>query len=116
MKNISAFIVLMILSFACTEKVPDGVIPENQMIEILVDIHIADAYITQKFRGDSMYNEAQHLTMQILKQRGLDTTDFFRSMDYYTSRPVQLDKMYDVIIEKLAKAQTENLPTPQLPE
>ncbi len=86
------------------------------MIDILVDIHLADAYISQKFRGDSMYTEAQQLTIKLLNQRGLDTTAFFNSLEYYTSRPVQLDKMYEIVIEKLSEAQTKNLSTPQILE
>lgn len=72
------------------------------MREILTDMHYADAYAFQEFRGDSIYRSAAGMYLEIFDKYKIDTATFNKSFRYYARHPKLLDKMYQTMIDSLS--------------
>lgn len=98
----SALLVLISLFFlvSCKDQVPKGVLSENKMQKLLVDVHVLDGKIsnmpldTIRPRIDAYYE-------QLFKYHQIDSTIFLNSLAFYTSRPVILKRMYEKVNEEL---------------
>ncbi|WDF53657.1 DUF4296 domain-containing protein [Mucilaginibacter sp. KACC 22063] len=92
-----------------SDSVPRDVIPQDRMIDLLTDIHLANGstYTLNQSR-DSLYKYAMHRYLVVFKKYQTDTLQFKKSMEFYTEHPKQLDDMYTVILDKL-KAKTDSL-------
>ena len=105
-----SLILIIVLFSACESrdsgKVPDGIIPESNMISIMVDLHIVDATISTKhfnLRGNN--KKIAKYYNYVLKKHGYDRVEFNKSVRFYSKNPERFDKMYDKVIEKLSKKQ-----------
>jgi len=98
-------IVLIIFIFcagcAGNEDVPEGILPDSTMRNILVEISIADAAYSisstnpslPKFRPELFYDE-------IMKQHHTTREKFIKSMDFYALETERLQKIYgDALVE-----------------
>ena len=86
------FIILIILSFGCirNNKVPKGVIPQNQMRKIMWDLMRADAYVTDFIMKDSVRDkkaESAKLYEKIFEIHATTQETFKKSVAFYQSRP-----------------------------
>ena len=96
----------MLLAVSCgdTEKAP---IPREQMVGMITDIHLAEVYST-------MVNDSLHRTVNrnvdslayyyksILNHYGVSMQQFKEALDWYSSRPEQLDTAYIKALENLS--------------
>lgn len=96
--------------FSCKQnstKIPEGVIPIDSMINIMVDIHLTDAVLqnpmTQSKIGDIPSN---NLYKAVMDKYHTNKERFDKSMDFYSDNLVLLDSMYDNVIEKLSMIQS----------
>jgi hypothetical protein len=91
---------------ACNKnKVPEGVIKEKTMIELLTEMHTADAYFNNinDYECDTMIGEIYYTYNQIFKKYGTNKEEFDRSMDYYSQNPKKFREMYEKVVLKLNK-------------
>ncbi len=100
----------LILLFSCKQKtteIPEGIISRDSMINIMVDIHLADAVLlnpmTQSKIGDIPSN---NLYKSVMDKYHIKKERFDKSMGFYSDNPVMLDSMYDGVIEKLSMIQS----------
>ncbi|WP_229733879.1 DUF4296 domain-containing protein [Pontibacter amylolyticus] len=102
--------ILYLLSFAVLagcgqspEKRPADLLPENKMVQILADVHIAESRIeTHVLYPDTalmVFNKEQQ---QILAEHGVTQEDFRRTYRYYLSNLAQMDKLYEIILDTLS--------------
>jgi hypothetical protein len=100
--------IIIILSFCgCTRLMsdkPEGLIPQEKMIPILVDLHIADALAEQK-NGTQNLNLplTNALYTRIYHNYGISADQYKSSYKYYESHPDQMDTMYTKVITELSK-------------
>lgn len=87
---------------------PNPVVNEKQMIEILVDIHIAEATY-QKFRYDSLMkdNSSANFYYSVLDKHQVADSVFEKSFVYYASVPKEFEKMYRKVMNKLSETEQE---------
>jgi peptide subunit release factor RF-3 len=100
-------IVLMLAVAACDEPVvpkPQHLVKESQMIDMLVDIHLAEASYN-KFRYDSTMkdNSSVNFYYSVLEKYSVPDTLFERSLVYYASNPKNFDKMYRKVTSRLSE-------------
>lgn len=103
------FIILVILALAtysCSDKKPEKkgeVIDEEKFIDILVDVHIADAVLSVDFDKENpdMF-VPENFYNQVLKNHGITRHDFDRSIEYYAEEPARLELLYQKVSEKLS--------------
>lgn len=92
----------------------EGIIPEETMINLLVDIHIAEATIKQG-KND---NRIRHLPIKkkgnvnvfyysIFKKYKIDRDIFVESIDYYSQYPEKFEEIYTEVINRLSETQSE---------
>jgi len=106
-----ALFLLVILLVACDEPMmpkPEHLIKENQMIDMLVDIHLAEATYN-KFRYDSIMknNSSTNFYYSVLNKYQVPDTVFEQSYVYYASVPKDFEKMYRKVMNKLSEKEQE---------
>ena len=102
------------LIMACTspeDKAPDGLIPEDQMVNILTEVHIAEARVSRLSLTsiDSSNIAYKHLENQIFRKFGVDTAAYRKSYIFYSSHPQDMEAIYKQVTENLeAKITAKN--------
>lgn len=89
------------------DKVPEGIIPQDKMQWLLMDIHYNDAFYNRKLQTDSTLSRASAVYQFIFKKYKTDSTQFKKSFDYYLQHPDILDGMYESMIDSVTKRQTQ---------
>lgn len=96
----------IILFLSCNRKrgvVSSEIIPKDSLINIIVDLHLADAVllnpITQSKISDISSNR---LYKTVLNKYGITRARFNTSINFYAETPIVLDSIYDKVIEKLS--------------
>jgi len=103
--------VLVIVAVACDKPIipkPDHLIKEDQMIEMLVDMHLAEA-THMKFRYDTIMrdNPSVNFYYSILDKYDMPDSVFEKSFVYYASDPKNFEKMYRKVMNQLSEMEQE---------
>ena len=97
----------MLLSCSRDIKLPDDIIPEEKMVEVVAEIEFTQALIKLKFSNkDSLINQAQ-LFNEVYTKFNTSEKQFNKSLVYYSEQPEILDSIYVKVITKLSKKQAE---------
>ncbi|WP_157593301.1 DUF4296 domain-containing protein [Rufibacter tibetensis] len=105
MKKRLCLLLLPLALFSCTpeEEKPADLISEEKMTRIMIDVQLTEAVIGRSFPNyDSSrvaYKQAHKL---ILKRHAVSDSAFKHSYDFYLSKPEQLDKIYEVVLDSLS--------------
>jgi hypothetical protein len=85
------------------QKPPAGLLPREKMINILIDVHIAEAIVTQRnLPADSARILFQDYKEGILKKMGVDKEAFQKSYQYYMDNVRELDAIYAIVVDSLS--------------
>ena len=126
MKRLSLILLLFVLVAACGRKdkgfIPERLLTEQEMIDILTDVQIIEADInytkTQEKDTDAKPIDYRGLTQsfydQLFEHYGITDSIFSQNLRYYTERPEQLEKMMDSVLQRLTRVQSE-LPVESIP-
>ncbi len=95
------FLGLLVALQACQEAEPD-LLPQELMREVLVELHVADAY-TETQSSPVTYRNAlrEDLYLEILEKFELEEETFRHTYEYYTSHPNLMDSLYQEVIIQL---------------
>jgi hypothetical protein len=101
--NILFFLALLFLGACIGSSVPDGIIGQNKMTNLMVDVHLVDGSISQidYQEPDSIYKHGIKRYDKVFEQHYTDSTQFKKSLQYYSLHPEQLEEMYAEITEIL---------------
>ncbi|MBQ8045085.1 MAG: DUF4296 domain-containing protein [Bacteroidales bacterium] len=96
---------LLGLCSCSSDKVPEGVIPEDTMVPILAEMHLANAYFSVEYTDDSLaYSQAVNYTQkQVLDKYGITFKQFGKTIAYYTDNPEKFKGIYEKVIQQLDK-------------
>jgi hypothetical protein len=103
------FVSIAMLTVSCdsifTSK-PAGTLNEDEMINILVDIHLTEA--TLRISNDSLSRKNDSIDQRIrfahvFRKHDIDPDNFNKSMDYYLEHIELLDKIYIEVINRLSE-------------
>ena len=112
MKRFQFIVLLLVFVVAsCDDPVvpkPENLIKESQMIDMLVDIHLAEATYN-KFRYDTIMrdNSSVNFYYSVLDKYHVQDSLFEQSFIYYASVPKNFDKMYRKVTSKLSEMEQE---------
>lgn len=89
---------------------PAGVLDKESMIDLLVDINIAEASlrygnVQHTMTGDSTYQKSLYL--EVFEKNKVKPDDFQKSLDYYSEHVDELNSIYTAVVEKLSSMQAE---------
>lgn len=113
-------ILLTILFFGCKkdDKIPKGIIPQNQMRRLMWDMMRADAYVSDFIMKDSSKNQRQEsaiLYEEIFKIHSTTRDVFKKSLAYYQSRPDKFKTITDSLrVDEKNAMEYQNYIRPQL--
>jgi hypothetical protein len=114
MKTETKIILLFLfISFVSCSKPPvekpEKLIQENQMIDILVDIHLAEAAFNARRHRDSqvMKSSSADFYYSILDKYQIADSVFEKSFVFYASQPRKFEKMYRQAMNKLNEMEQE---------
>ncbi|MCG8412482.1 MAG: DUF4296 domain-containing protein [Bacteroidales bacterium] len=96
---------LIILFVACSKnKVPDYVIPEDKMVDIIVDLHVSDGIMNMyEIRNEILKYKKENIYNQILSLHGYNRHDFDTSVYYYSYNINQYDEIYKKVLSRLTE-------------
>lgn len=104
MKKVFLLAVFFAAISACgkQETVPDDILSEDQMVDILIDIRTAEGKVsTLNLSKDSSANLYAILERRIFEKHELDTTVYTESYNYYILHPERLLAITDRVIDSL---------------
>jgi len=85
-------------------KIPDGIIPEHDMAELLTDVHIVDGSLYNIPQvPDSIRKHGLGLYLAVFKIHNTDSVQFKKSVKFYSTRPDILNEIYGGINTRLTK-------------
>ena len=100
-KYIILFFSALVILCAC-HRSPEGIIEEKKMINLLVDVHMADGVLfTTSAAPDSLYKYGTGKFITVFKKYQVDSLQFIKSYKYYAANPELLLSMFDAIGKKL---------------
>lgn len=94
---------LLMLSCGGSEKVPEVVYQEDEMVDILLDIYLAQAKVGQNraIKRDSAEVLYKYYENYLLDKHGTDTTTFYNSLIYYFQEPDKFDRINEIVLDSL---------------
>lgn len=102
MRLITIVLTILIFSFACGRKVPEDIVPQQQMGALLLDMHLADGQLASMMADSGrVYRDAYYNA--IFNRYGIDSNTFERSIEFYSTRPEVMKTLY-INIEKQLEA------------
>jgi hypothetical protein len=102
-------IALFLLSLSCIHKADEAkIMSKDDFVDILVDIHIFDAYSTEHSLSDYISDiDSLSLYSSIFHKYHTNAASFQATMDFYSSQPEQLGKIYDEVFGKINRLNQE---------
>lgn len=101
---------VVILAASCS-LIPadDGdIIERNKFVDVLVDIHLADAIIAEK--GYRVVSDSLIIGQyydDVMKKHSISRKEFDNTIEYYTSKGLEYKHVYNDVVEKLTTLQNE---------
>lgn len=109
------FFLFSILLFSfCNEKKEESipvdtsadVISSDEMAKVLEDVYLAEGAVSKKeVTSDHPGNFARHYYDFVMKKHNLTKEQFLNSYVYYSSRPDEMVKILDAVINSLSEKQ-----------
>lgn len=97
------FLAMAVLLFACSEKRPEGILSEDQMVVMLTDFYLKESKInTLGLQPDSSTTIVQYYKDLYVHKNGLPDSALDKSYQFYLENPNLLSKIYDRVIDSLA--------------
>lgn len=93
---------LFFIVFSCKKQVPDGILPQEDMVELMTEVHILDGYISN-IPVDSAKKVIDPLYEQLFAKFGIDSAKFTKNVNYYFGNPSLTVKTYDQVVKTLEK-------------
>ncbi|MDB5132233.1 MAG: hypothetical protein JWR02_1982 [Mucilaginibacter sp.] len=105
LKYITLFFSVSFFLSACkSDKTPDGIINQGRMASLLTEVHLVDGRLyLVKQESDSLYKYGTGRYVALFKKYHTDSVQFRKSMNYYATQPLALQKMYDQVALNLKK-------------
>jgi hypothetical protein len=110
MKRIVIILSVIVIALVSCEKPviekPRHLIREKQMINMLVDFHLAEATFNH-LRNDSIVRKSssENFYYSVLAKYQVPDSVFERSFIYYASNPRNFEKMYREVMNKLSETE-----------
>ncbi len=125
MKNLALLVVACFVLWSCEsdeETLPEGVLPQEQMVGIIVDLHIAEAKLNEvKGAIEDRMLIFNAYANEIYEQHDTDSLQYKNSHDYYMQRLAIMKGIYQQVSDSLkvlrdSAAQTRQKPIIKKPD
>jgi hypothetical protein len=102
-KKIIPLILTVFSLYACgNEKVPPGILGEDKMVEVMIDIHLAEGLVsTFPIHYDSSRALYPMFEKEVFKKHQIPDSVFVKSLEYYMRDARFMDRLYARTIDSL---------------
>jgi hypothetical protein len=108
-KHISLFFSALLFLYACKGSGDaSGVINSDDMVPLLVDVHLVDGSLATQGGADSLYKNGTGRYLLVFKQHHTDSAQFKKSMKYYATQAETMLKIYNEV-NKILQAKNDSL-------
>ncbi|MCH7398955.1 DUF4296 domain-containing protein [Belliella sp. DSM 107340] len=103
MKKLIFIIPIIILLYGCKDgNIPSGVLDEDKMVSVLIDIHLAEGFAsTFPINYDSSRTIYPMLETDVFRKHNVSDTVFHESLEFYLAHPRKIDRIYARAIDSL---------------
>lgn len=97
------FIITALLLLGCgNEEKPEGLLNQDEMVSLMVDVYLAEARIsTTGISRDSASKLFEPYESALLAKRGITDSILQANYAYYLQEPDELEKILDAVIDTL---------------
>jgi hypothetical protein len=107
MRKIGVFFIISLFFIGCQKK-EEKIIPKKDMEDILVEMHIFDGMIAHStYRGKLDSIDTLNYEEAILNRYDYTRAQFDSSLNYYSANLRDFDKIYQAVLNRLNRMQTE---------
>ncbi len=113
MKKLTTISLLIVFAaFACSKppvEKPENLIGKDKLINILVDVHLAEAALNSRRHRDSLVGKSNSADFyySVLQKHEVKDSVFEKSLVFYASQPRQFEKMYRQVMNQLTEIEQE---------
>lgn len=105
-RNILWLLVVMVIAFACQNE--KKVIPRDELVPVLVEIHLLDGAIRHtRYRDDVKMPDSIDEYEYVLEKHGYTQAQFDSSMNYYSRYPRRFEQVYQEVLARLNRMETK---------
>lgn len=103
MIGIIVFGMVILLASACGESSkPEGILTEKQMVNVMTELYLAEEKANRlAIPYDSIKEVFPLFSAKAFEKTGITDSTFRRSLDYYMSKPEQLENIYTILVDSL---------------
>jgi len=104
-RNILWLLVVLFTAFACQKK---EVIPRDELVPVLVEIHLMDGAIRQsRFQDEVQVPDSIDVYEYVLGKHGYTQAQFDSSINYYSRDPRRFEQIYQEVLARLNRMETK---------
>ncbi len=101
-------LIIMIVQSCTHSDVRRPEIKKDVLIDVLVDIHLTDGYLTQRgFRIDRQREKIDCAYGYVLNKYDITPKQFMNTMKYYSYHADAYEQIYNKVIEKLTRMESD---------
>jgi len=96
------FSLTVFLSCTDRERVPEGVLTKDQMVNLMIDFYVSEQKVSDlKLPSDSSKALFRIFEGKILDEAAIADSVFEQSFYYYVDRPKEMEQIYAAIVDSL---------------
>ena len=99
-----SILIMLIIFFSCgkSPQKPEDILNHDQMVKVLAEVYIAEERISHLgITADSGQVVFERSKGRVFEATGIPDSVFRKSLDYYMTRPKELEAIYSVLIDSL---------------
>lgn len=101
---LSGGMAMLSLASCNSDGIPSNVLQGDKMIDLLVDLHLADGYSSTQYNDTTGLNSVKMYT-SLYKKYNLDSAGIRHNLDYYIEHPDKMIPLYDSVNARLEHLQ-----------
>jgi len=102
MRILGVILAILLIGISCSRPGKKYIIPENQLVKILADIHIADAIsFSNKYREKFHNNDSITYYEKLFIKYNVTRSQFDSTIALYSGNPDKYDLLYDKVLDRL---------------
>jgi len=105
---------MLFVGIACSkQEIPEGILSEDKMVEVLIDIHLAEGMVSSfPIHYDSSRLLYPYFENEVFLKHDIADTVFKKSLEYYMLDIKTMDRIYARTIDSLHVVEKARTPNP----
>lgn len=115
MKRIAQLILVMVVAMlaSCWQEnpqgtKPDGLVPKQELMDLMVDLYLAESANNMRMlEKDTTLPKYAEFFKAVLEKHNVTAQDYENSLKYYAENPDEINAIYDEVLQRLTKMESE---------